>query len=157
MLRRAMPDLPDEPAQDQVDAWVELAELTQDPEFRATVRRAAIDQARTIREAGQPSPEAQAAMVELMRERLEPAAEAGVPPNSAEGRALVDEAAAAWARQTGRTDGPEFRAWLADRLEASSDSRYERYWQLLAVINGWEQTSGLTAAGRWLLAGLRAG
>lgn len=36
------------------------------------------------------------------------------------------EAAAAWARPRGRTDGPEFSAWLADRLEASSDSRYER-------------------------------
>ncbi|HYZ02104.1 MAG TPA: MerR family transcriptional regulator [Candidatus Binatia bacterium] len=157
MLRRAMPDLPDEPAQEQVDAWVELAELTQDPDFRASVRRAAIDQTRAIGEAGQPSPEVQEAMVALMRDRVEPAAEAGIPPGSSEARPIVEEVAAAWARHTGRPDGPEFRAWLADRLEASSDSRYERYWQLLAVINGWEQTSGLTAAARWLLVGLRAG
>jgi hypothetical protein len=26
---------------------------------------------------------------------------------------------------------------LLDLLEAASDRRYERYWQLLAVINGW--------------------
>lgn len=157
MLRRAMPDLPDEPAQEQVDAWVELAELTQDPDFRASVRRAAIDQAQAAAEAGEPSPDAQEAMVALMRDRVEPAVGAGIAPDSTEGRPIVEEVAGAWARTTGRPDGPEFRSWLADRLEASSDARYERYWQLLAVINGWEQTSGLTAAGRWLLAGLRAG
>lgn len=31
--------LPDDPTPERVDAWVELAELIQDPEFRATMRR----------------------------------------------------------------------------------------------------------------------
>ncbi len=34
-LRFATADLPDDPTPEQVDAWVELAELIQDPEFRA--------------------------------------------------------------------------------------------------------------------------
>ncbi|MGX1250061.1 DNA-binding transcriptional MerR regulator [Streptomyces ambofaciens] len=38
-LRFAAADLPDDPTSEQVDAWVELAELIQDPEFRATMRR----------------------------------------------------------------------------------------------------------------------
>lgn len=44
-LRAAVPRLPDDPTAEQVDAWVELAELVQDADFRAGVRRAAADQA----------------------------------------------------------------------------------------------------------------
>ncbi len=35
----ALPELPDDPAPEQVEAWIELAELVQDPDFRATIRR----------------------------------------------------------------------------------------------------------------------
>jgi DNA-binding transcriptional MerR regulator len=45
MMRSAMPDLPEDPEPDQVDAWVELSELTQDSDFRAAVRRMAEYQA----------------------------------------------------------------------------------------------------------------
>ncbi|GAB2443107.1 hypothetical protein GCM10027187_01910 [Streptosporangium sandarakinum] len=31
------PELPDDPGTEQVRAWVELAELSQDPDFRAPV------------------------------------------------------------------------------------------------------------------------
>ncbi|MFI5611234.1 MerR family transcriptional regulator [Amycolatopsis sp. NPDC051903] len=37
--RSLTPELPDEPTPGQVDAWVELAELTRDPEFRALLQR----------------------------------------------------------------------------------------------------------------------
>jgi hypothetical protein len=40
-----MPELSDDPTPEQVDAWVELAELVQDPDFKASVRRAAEHQA----------------------------------------------------------------------------------------------------------------
>jgi DNA-binding transcriptional MerR regulator len=55
MMRSAMPDLPDDPAQDQVNAWVELAGLVQDPGFRASLRQAAAAQARARAETP-PSP-----------------------------------------------------------------------------------------------------
>ncbi|CAM5704571.1 DNA-binding transcriptional MerR regulator OS=Streptomyces albaduncus OX=68172 GN=FHS32_004095 PE=4 SV=1 [Streptomyces griseoloalbus] len=38
-LRFAAADLPDDPTPEQVDAWVVLVELIQDPEFRTTMRR----------------------------------------------------------------------------------------------------------------------
>src|SRR3954467_4958455 len=41
LLRAATPDLPADPTPDQVQAWVELAELVQDADFRASVRRMA--------------------------------------------------------------------------------------------------------------------
>jgi DNA-binding transcriptional MerR regulator len=157
MMRGAMPELPEEPAEEQVEAWVELAELIQDPDFRAGVRRAAADQARAAAEVGQHSPEALEALAALLRERAGGAADAGIEPGSAEARPVVDEVTAAWARHLGRADGPELRSWLLDRLEASGDRRYERYWRLLAVINGWPQAPGIMAAADWLRAALRAG
>jgi hypothetical protein len=41
LLRAMRPELPDDPEPHQVEAWVELAELVQDPDFRASVRRMA--------------------------------------------------------------------------------------------------------------------
>jgi DNA-binding transcriptional MerR regulator len=45
MLRAMRPELPDDPEPHQLEAWVELAELVQDPDFRASVRRMAAYQA----------------------------------------------------------------------------------------------------------------
>jgi hypothetical protein len=36
-------ELPDNPEAEQVQAWMELAEMSQDPVFRAVVRRMAED------------------------------------------------------------------------------------------------------------------
>src|SRR5215472_13409472 len=41
MMRSAMPELPADPAPEQVEAWVELAALVRDPDFKASVRRMA--------------------------------------------------------------------------------------------------------------------
>ena len=37
-LRAGLPELPDDPAPEQIEAWVELAELCRDPGFRARIR-----------------------------------------------------------------------------------------------------------------------
>jgi type IV secretory pathway TrbF-like protein len=42
-MRAQTPDLPDDPSPEQVNAWVELAELVQDPQFRQIMRRMAED------------------------------------------------------------------------------------------------------------------
>ena len=156
MMRNAMPDLPEEPTQQQVDAWVELAELVQDTDFRASLRRAAVEQARAVAEVGQPSPEDATAMTDLLREKVQQATENGIEPNSERARPIVDELAAAYARHTGNTDGPEFRSWLVALFESSHDPRYERYWQLLAVINGQSVPEGVTSSAQWLMTALRS-
>lgn len=156
MMRGAMPDLPAEPAQEQVSAWVELAELVQDPDFRASLRRSAAAQARASEEApAERSNEEHQAMARLLRERV--AAAEGISPDSAEARPVVDELVAAYAQHAGRADSPDFRQWLLDQLESGSDRRYERYWQLLAIINGWPAQPDITPAAEWLIAALRAG
>ncbi|MFJ3877840.1 hypothetical protein ACIPW5_10315 [Streptomyces sp. NPDC090077] len=45
LMRSVMPELPDDPGPEQVEAWVELAGLCQSPDFRAAIRRTAQDQA----------------------------------------------------------------------------------------------------------------
>lgn len=37
-MRMAMPELPEEPTTEQVEAWIELVELVGDPDFRGRVR-----------------------------------------------------------------------------------------------------------------------
>src|SRR4051812_21831666 len=50
-LRAAAPELPDDPTPEQVDAWIELAELVQDPGFRDSIRRMS-EQQSASRQAG---------------------------------------------------------------------------------------------------------
>jgi DNA-binding transcriptional MerR regulator len=158
MMRGAMPDLPDEPTQEQIDAWVALAELVQNPDFRSSLRQAAAAQVQAQAETpADPSPEAHQAMATLLRDRVAAATAAGITPGSPQARPVADELVAAYARHTGRTSTPEFRAWLLELLESSSDQRYERYWQLLAIINGWPSQPSVMAAAEWLIAALRSG
>src|SRR3954451_4253303 len=51
-MRSASPELPDDPTPEQVDAWIELAELVQDDDFRASIRRMS-EQHSASREAGE--------------------------------------------------------------------------------------------------------
>src|SRR4051794_35925236 len=55
-LRSAAPELPEDPTPEQVDAWIELAELVQDPDFRATIRRMS-EQQSASRDAGDAMPD----------------------------------------------------------------------------------------------------
>ena len=48
------------------------------------------------------------------------------------------------------------RHQLADRLAAGTDARAERYWQLLAIINGWPPVPATVPAWEWFIAALRA-
>jgi DNA-binding transcriptional MerR regulator len=156
MMRSAMPDLPDEPTTDQVSAWVDLAELVQDPDFRASLRQAAAARARAETPV-EPSPEVSQAMAPLPRERVAAATAAGTSPDSAAARPVADELVAVYARRAGRDNGPEFRSWLLELLESSGDPRHERYWQLLAIINGRPPASSVMPAAEWLITALRSG
>jgi DNA-binding transcriptional MerR regulator len=156
MMRGAMPDLPEESTPEQIDAWVELAELVQDTGFRASLRQAATVQAHAIAGSGQASAEAHRAMAALLRERVAAATAAGIEPDSAAARPVADDLVAAYARHAGRVNDPEFRSWLLEMLESSSDRRYERYWQLLGIINGWPPQPGVMPAAEWLITALRS-
>ncbi len=155
MMRSAMPELPDDPEPEQVAAWVELAELTQDPDFRAAVRRMAEHQA--AERAQGDTTGLHHDLTETVRDRVGQALTAGIAPDSAEAVPVVDALAARYAQVFGRADDTDLRRWLLTRLEVGSDPRAERYWHLLSVINGWPAPPSLAPVFTWFMRALRAG
>jgi DNA-binding transcriptional MerR regulator len=162
-MRMATPELPDDPTTEQVEAWIELAGLVRDEDFRRRIRAMA-ERSSEERAAGGGTGvpaagaerDAHARAAAAVAERAGAALADGIDPASAAARPVVDDLAGVFAQLHGREDGREFRAWLAGTIEAFADRRAERYWTLLAIMNGRPQRTSSTPAWEWLLAGLRA-
>ena len=146
-MRQLPADLPDDPAPEQVDAWVELAELVANEDFRQRARSMAL--------AGQAASQAQdasdAAPVDYraVAERADQAAAQGIAPGSPEGKAVLDRVVASGTPATQR-------ARLLEQLKTFTDARVERYWQLLAIINGQPVPPTMVPGFEWLIAALHA-
>jgi DNA-binding transcriptional MerR regulator len=156
-MRGALPSLPDEPSDAQVDAWMELAGLVGDPEFRGRVRTMIIESERQrvasgISDTDKATQVAGGAVVE----KAGAAAVAGIAPDSEEAKPIVVELVALFAMAAKREDNPEYRAELAAQLETFGDRRVERYWQLIGIINGWPSRPSMMPAYEWFGEGLRA-
>ncbi|MFC0528154.1 MerR family transcriptional regulator [Phytohabitans kaempferiae] len=153
-MRSAAPELPDDPSDEQVDAWLELHDLVSDPDFRALLRRMTEG---TFGGGGAATPPIIGARTaELVTRRAGAAVTAGIDPASPGAVPVVDELIAAMAEETGRTDLPEYRREVLAALESSTDPRPERYWQLMAIINGWPPIPTQTPLFVWLRDALRA-
>jgi DNA-binding transcriptional MerR regulator len=138
-------NLPDDPSPEQVDAWVELAELVSDPDFRQRMRQVN-DLGRQI--------DARDGLQDLLGWAHEHAVAAvlrGCPPDSAEAAQVLN-------RILEPVPGmhPLDREELIAGLEVTTDPRIERYWQLTATINGWPPFPSHMPGDFWLLAALRA-
>ncbi|MFJ9631252.1 MerR family transcriptional regulator [Streptomyces sp. NPDC101175] len=143
-MRGIAVDLPDDPSPEQVDAWVELAEMVRDPEFRKEMRKVmefnAADQDRgavSWRAVWFPM-----RLVQLGGEALR----RGVDPGSPEAASIVREV-------LGEGGDP---AVVLERMESASNNRLARYRELLSTVKG----SGPAGAHReefaWVVAALRA-
>ncbi|MEU0094025.1 MerR family transcriptional regulator [Kribbella sp. NPDC006257] len=139
------PELPDHPEPEQVEAWIELAELTQDEDFRAVVRRMA-DDFRTV--ALRPG------IVATIRDELRPALAAGITPDSPEAGPFVATITTRYAEAAGQPDSPALRRRLTAVLETANDPRWARYLHLLAITNGWEPQPPLTPTYDWTIQAL---
>jgi len=145
-MRQMPAELPDDPAPEQVEAWIELGELVADDSFRRRAR----DMALAGPQAGLPDPQAGERLDhQLVAEHAGRALAAGIAPGSREGRAVLDQIVPPGTP-------PAERARLAATLETFTDARVERYWQLLAIINGWPQPPSVVPAFEWLIEALRA-
>jgi len=157
-MRSARPALPDDPRPEQVDAWIELAGLVGDPEFRARVRRMSERHAAESSEHDKPTDSAAARQnAALVADRAGRAVAAGIDPTSAEAEPVVAELVGAFAQANSRTDDPQTRGWLAETIETFADARVNSYWELLGTINGWPTQPSAAPAWAWLLAALRPG
>ena len=153
LLRQSLPDLPDDPTPEQVDAWVELAELVQDPDFRAGVRRAAEHQATERANGDQTGLHHE--LTAHVRDRVEEALAARIDPASPAAGVVVDELARRYGEVFGDTDSSQFRARMLTRIQVGGDPRVERYWQLLAIINGWPEPPSLAPIFAWFAEALQ--
>lgn len=152
--RSLTPELPDNPQPEQVEAWVELAELSQDSGFRAQMRRMADDEAaeQARSSAGGPSRD----LVATVRDHAAQALAAGIDPTAPQADQTVAALTAHYANVVGAPDDAELRSRLVARLETASDPRRERYLELLAVINGWPAPESLSPVLSWTVQALRA-
>jgi DNA-binding transcriptional MerR regulator len=155
-MRSVSADLPDDPTDEQVDAWLELAELVRDEGFQAKLR------AMGKRTFGDASPKVMPTGPEIMRnatvlaERVGAAIEAGIAPSDPAAGPIVDELVGPWAAAVGRADDDVYRRELADGIEEGTEPRAERYWQLLAIINGWPPIEPTAHRWTWLAKAIRA-
>ncbi|MBB4661967.1 MerR family transcriptional regulator [Conexibacter arvalis] len=154
-MRAARPDLPDDPSPEQVDAWIELAQLVRDDGFRRRTREMAeAGAAQRAAARAVPAPDAAAMRVaaEVVATEGGKALAAGVAPDAPEAAAHVAAIEAAWSQVGDGAVG----ALLADRLAVGTDRRAERYWQLLAIVNGWPPVPATVPAFEWAIAALRS-
>jgi DNA-binding transcriptional MerR regulator len=148
-MRSAKPVLPDDPSPEQLEAWLELAELVRDKDFRARIRGMGEEHA-AARAAGQTMDEPYGETKDRWlswSSRATAALEAGESPASETGQALAAEIVENFGMPA---------AEAADRIATGTDARAERYWQLMAVINGWPQWPSQVPAAEWMIAALRA-
>lgn len=135
-FKRWLPaELPADPTPEQVDAWVELAELVAVPGFRR-----AMQTTDTIGPLIDHGP--------VLQPRVRDAVDGGTDPASPQAREIVAEIVG---------DLPRSR-WpqLADQVAGYSDARAERYWALLMTLNGHAAQPPAAPLFDWFAAALRA-
>lgn len=136
-LRGLRIDLPDDPTPEQVDAWIELAELVGDPGFRTRMR--------TFLELSTPTPggpKPPGAGIFWARQVVEAVAEArerGIQPGSSDADELVAE-----------MFGDEDPVAVRTCLEAGLAAGAERYRGLLSRVRGEPAVRDATADLEWL-------
>lgn len=108
LLRDRKPKLSEEPTTEQLEAWIELADLLRDPDFRNKMRRilrdASFDGPRR-QESGSEPHQCAGALAALVREALE-AQRAGAAVDSAQARSLAERLVALGFGSSGEASVP---------------------------------------------------
>ncbi|MFE7211202.1 MerR family transcriptional regulator [Streptomyces sp. NPDC001698] len=152
VMRSMTPELPADPDAGQVQAWMELAELSRDPDFRTGVRRMAEDHATEQATGDTTRPRRDIAAT--VRDLVGPALATRIDPASAQADPFVAALTAHYARILGHPDDIGLRRRLAIRLENINDPRRDRYLQLLSVVNGWPPPESLAPLFDWSIEAL---
>lgn len=149
----AVLELPEHLTDEQLEAWVELAELVSDEGFADAVEK----QARPFWEAVNGDFDLAAwheSGGEAMREAISAVRE-GRSPRGEREQAVVERYLEACAQAMNRAGDEELAGWLLSHYEATVDPRPERYWRLIGILKGWPEKPPHGEAYRWLMEGLR--
>lgn len=142
-MRTVATDLPDDPTPEQVDAWVELAELLQDPEFKAQMRAVA-----EFNAADRGHGTEDGASLWFAQRMIKLAAEArerGVAPDAPEAAEILRDLL-----------GDAEPADVLERLESPTNNAAARYRELLLAVKGQESGAAHREEFAWVTAALRA-
>jgi len=148
-MRQLPATLADDPTPEQVDAWIELADLVDDSEFQQRVRQMALEDARLLPTGPDGAARQTWPRKSTVMEHAGRAVADGVAPDSTQGRTVLD-------RIITLDNAMGSRDRMLEQLEMFTDSRVERYLQLTAIINGRTPSPTRSAAFEWLIAALRA-
>lgn len=161
MMRGAFPELPQDPSEAQVEAWVDLVELVQDEDFIAKSREmAAYGVAKRAKLSAAEWDADQKAFAEICPLALD-AWRAGIAPGSPEGVARGTEILETWCAKRDRPADERWRTLIADSLTTMNDKRVNRFWHLVGIVGGKpelvNQTGPMYESMQWLIESLRAG
>lgn len=162
MMRSTFPELPPEPTERQVEAWVDLVELVQDEDFIARSREMAAYGVAKRAKLSEPDWQAyQQTFAEILVPGADEAYRAGIAPDSAEGAARATELFEAWCAKLGNPALGKYRVMIIDSLTTLNDPRVNRFWQLAGVVADQPELAARVAPGyesmQWLIEALRAG
>ncbi|TVT59323.1 MerR family transcriptional regulator [Amycolatopsis rhizosphaerae] len=171
-LHSQRPRLPEEPSTEQLEAWIELAEIVQDEEFRTAVRDFFRRAFGTEKGKLMATPEMMARAERHRKLLLEARAaqQAGVPADSRQARDIAErvaaDAAEFTAALTGEHDPDRARRGIVEfdrngkaaqwRAKSTGLKLLTRYQSLLATINGTPKPDPdqATAVREWMAAAL---
>ncbi|MET7689917.1 MerR family transcriptional regulator [Streptomyces sp. NPDC005483] len=122
-MRTSALSLPDDPTPEQVDAWVELADLVQDPEFRALMRRAA--EGNTADRTSGTAAGAAMQFFERLFRLVGRAREEGIAPEAPEAERVLRELL-----------GGADRTAVLDRMKVTHHAGVVRYRELMGTLKG---------------------
>ncbi|NLU70466.1 TIGR03086 family metal-binding protein [Streptomyces sp. HNM0574] len=154
--------LPDDPTDEQVEAWLELGELVAGGELGPAMRRLAeyaARQGKGVRDAA--VAEEMRALTDTWTARVREAVRTGTAADSPAADQVVADVIAAWLPSRANsapgvsTDDAEARALLREQLTAAAEPAVERFWHLLCVLGGRPAPAGIAEEGRWLVTALR--
>ncbi|MFG2037463.1 MerR family transcriptional regulator [Dactylosporangium sp. NPDC048998] len=156
-MRSVSADLPDEPTDEQVDAWIELAEMLRQEDFRDKLREMGRHSFSPGARRVVPTDMSEIKwFVELVGSAQDKAPDKALDGGAPDPAAVVDEVMGRWAEAAGRADSPELRDEVVAALEGAIEPRAERYWQLMATINGWPPIPATMHRWAWFLSALKA-
>lgn len=129
MLEMSRSELPDNPTDEQIDAWIELSALLAEPSFIDKMRRNAEDS--VIRLKGDVLQETWRAVLAKSKDAMS----RNVAPGSVEGQSLAGDYLEGWARAQG-TDLNEENARRMGRKILEHKPNMQRYWELIHILKG---------------------
>ena len=150
--KAAVLDLPESMTEEQLEVWLELAELAASKRFQALlVQQWEPLEGKDTEALG----EWHTLQGEVMARAIQ-AIEQNLDSQSDIAQSVLDDWIKGFAKVLGKVPDAEFQRWMYEYFSGAQDERMERYWQLIAKLKDMPFSPERSAALRWLLESLKS-